>query len=378
MTPKPLSDAVQKGLAYLVGRQHPAGGWSQGGGWRTGPQGGRVEGPDVADPADVANTCAATLALLRAGHTPAAGEYAPQAGRALDFIIGSVERADADSPYVTDLRDTQVQAKIGPYADTFLASMVLSEAKGLMPDGAGEARLAAALDKVIAKLERHQEADGTWTKGGWAPVVGQSLAATGLNRARRRGAKVADETLERAEKYARTKYDAGTGAYDMEGSAGVPLYSIGSQMAGSTHSVFSFKAMKPHLRRAAAEAASPEERDRAAAKLKNIEEAEAAQRASMEGTHAYLKDENFRRGFGSNGGEEFLSYLNISEALLVQGGPPWDEWDRDMTANMERIQNGDGSWSGHHCITGRTFCTAAALLVLMADRGPRPDVVVNV
>jgi len=46
-----------------------------------------------------------------------------------------------------------------------------------------------------------------------------------------------------------------------------------------------------------------------------------------------------------------------------------------MTDNLERIQNRDGSWSGHHCITGRTFCTAAALLVLLADRAPRPDFV---
>ena len=41
-----------------------------------------------------------------------------------------------------------------------------------------------------------------------------------------------------------------------------------------------------------------------------------------------------------------------------------------MTANLNRMQNADGSWSGHHCITGRTFCTASALLVLMADRTP--------
>ena len=36
------------------------------------------------------------------------------------------------------------------------------------------------------------------------------------------------------------------------------------------------------------------------------------------------------------------------------------------------MQNEDGSWTGHHCITGRTFCTAAALLVLMGDRTPVP------
>ena len=48
-----------------------------------------------------------------------------------------------------------------------------------------------------------------------------------------------------------------------------------------------------------------------------------------------------------------------------------------MTENLERVQNADGCWSGHHCITGRTFCTATALLVLMADRAPRPDAVVE-
>ena len=37
----------------------------------------------------------------------------------------------------------------------------------------------------------------------------------------------------------------------------------------------------------------------------------------------------------------------------------------------------DGSWAGNHCITGRTFCTATALLVLMGDRAPRPDAVVE-
>jgi Prenyltransferase and squalene oxidase repeat len=376
MTPKPLSDAVKKGFAYLAERQDPSGGWSQGGGWRTQPEGGRIEGPQVEDPPDVANTCAATLALLRGGNTPSQGVYAQQVKLALNFIVGSVERSDVESPYVTDLRGTQVQTKIGPLADTFLASMVLSEAKGFMPDESSEARLSAALDKVIAKLEKHQQADGAWAMGGWAPVVGQSLGSAGLNRARQRGAKVADETLEKAERYARGQYDADSGSYSMDGSAGVPLYTVGSQMSASSHSVYSFKAMKPRLRKAAEDKTAPkEEQEQAAAKLKNIEEAEAAQEASLAGSYAYIKDENFRRGFGSNGGEEFLSYLNIGEALLAKGGKEWDDWDKQTTENMERIQNGDGGWSGHHCITGRTFCTAAALLVLLADRAPRPDFV---
>ncbi len=52
-------------------------------------------------------------------------------------------------------------------------------------------------------------------------------------------------------------------------------------------------------------------------------------------------------------------------------GKEWEDWDRSVTENLERIQNKDGSWTGHHCITGRTFCTAAALLVLLADRSAR-------
>ena len=40
---------------------------------------------------------------------------------------------------------------------------------------------------------------------------------------------------------------------------------------------------------------------------------------------------------------------------------------------VTKAQNKDGSWAGHHCITGRTFCTATALLTLMADRAPIPE-----
>src|SRR5262249_9218400 len=81
--------------------------------------------------------------------------------------------------------------------------------------------------------------------------------------------------------------------------------------------------------------------------------------------------------FGNNGGEEFLSFMNISEALAATGGTEWKNWDRAMNTLVGKAQNGDGSWAGHHCITGRTFCTAAALLTLMADRTPLPGVLIT-
>ena len=96
--------------------------------------------------------------------------------------------------------------------------------------------------------------------------------------------------------------------------------------------------------------------------------AKAAQAAVID----RLQDPRFAAGFGSNGGEEFLSYLNIGESLYQKGGDDWKQWHDKIVANMQRVQNGDGSFSGQHCITGRTFCTAAASLVLMIDRTPAP------
>jgi hypothetical protein len=117
---------------------------------------------------------------------------------------------------------------------------------------------------------------------------------------------------------------------------------------------------------------SKEQREAAQQKLTQIASTEKVQNEAQDAVIARLDDKQFVAGFGSNGGEEFLSYMNIAESLVVKGGDAWKKWDSEMTANLNRVQNGDGSWSGHHCITGRTFCTSTALLVLMADRTPIP------
>src|SRR6516165_1724708 len=213
--PKALSEAVKKGLAYLAGQQHDDGGWSQGGGWRTNTQGGgRVEGKDVADPSDVANTCIATLALVRAGSTAKDGDHAKNIAKAIDFICTQVEKSDKKSLYVTDVRGTQVQSKIGPYVDTFAALLVLSELKGKMPDEKADKRLVEAMNKVIGKIEDNQRKDGTFVgNDGWASVLSQGLCSKGLNRAAQNGFSVKRETLARDGDQAAQGLDAKTGKF---------------------------------------------------------------------------------------------------------------------------------------------------------------------
>jgi len=69
--------------------------------------------------------------------------------------------------------------------------------------------------------------------------------------------------------------------------------------------------------------------------------------------------------------------MNIGEALRTGGGEEWKKWDESMTKTLHDAQNADGSWAGQHCITGRTFGTASALMVLMTDRAPAPVMAKN-
>ena len=320
------------------------------------------------DKPNVADTCMATLALMRAGSTPSQGEHGRAIRRALDFLSAEVEKSDPMSLYVTNVRDTRVQSKLGPYIDTFLTALVLAESKGRMSDESGNKRIAASLNKVIDKIERNQQADGTWDKRGWAPVLSQSMAAKALNRAAQAGVPVREEIRAKAELYARRQFDGKSGRFTEAGSAGVPLYSSAASLGAMQDSENTNREREREILKQLHDARTEPERQSAQRALAGI----AGNRKDLVDARTVVAqkigDQRFVQGFGSNGGEEFLSYMSIGESLVTQGGEEWEKWNTRITQNLSRIQNQDGSWTGHHCITGRNFCTAAALLVLTVDR----------
>ena len=172
--------------------------------------------------------------------------------------------------------------------------------------------------------------------------------------------------------YSRRAFNGKTGEFSAAGSAGVALYAASSNFGAVADSVNTNAAEEAQVREVLDNGATQAERDKAEAKLRRFEDARKDLAKAGAAVVARLDDKQFIAGFGSNGGEEFLSYMNIGEALVVQGGDAWKSWDKSITENLNRIQNQDGSWTGHHCVTGRTFCTSAALLVLMVDRTPVP------
>ncbi|HWN66228.1 MAG TPA: hypothetical protein VNM90_01250 [Haliangium sp.] len=365
---KALSNQVSKGLEWLVAHQLPSGGWGQGD--ESAQMGGSMDG--MRDVANVADTAMAVLALMRSGSTPAQGAHSASVRRGIEFILSEIEASDEQSLYVTKIQGTRVQGKIGTYVDTFTSLIVLTEAKGIMASRKENERLQAALSKVLRKIERNQQQDGTWDNQGWAPVLTQSMAAKGLNRAAQAGEDVDEGALRKVESQARGQFDATSGSFGGTGSAGVGLYAGAANVASQRDAVTTRKSKESELQRELAQASTPAERSVVQQKLADNKQAEQATLAAEQSLQAQLDNPAFIQGFGNNGGEEFLSYMLVSEALAAKGGDEWNNWDVKISNLVNKVQNGDGSWTGHHCITGRTFCTAAALLVLMADRAPVP------
>ena len=95
--------------------------------------------------------------------------------------------------------------------------------------------------------------------------------------------------------------------------------------------------------------------------------AEAPRKELRDAAKEKLGAANFVAGFGSMGGEEFVSYLNISDSLLRSGGKEWSEWNGKIKERLVKLQNQDGTWAGHHCITGRVACTASEVMTIRVD-----------
>jgi hypothetical protein len=353
----PVALAVEKGVKWLVSVQGKDGGWGQDGGETSYiRQAERLESSGN----DVANTAVAAAALLHTGNTPTSGEYHEALQQAVRFILRHVDQSPSEGLAVTDLQGTQIQRKLGPYIDTFLTSKLLAELDGNMGDAKANAHVRQGLQKCIAKIERNQLKDGSWNvAGGWAPILGTSMASQSLFKAQQKGVPVSQIAMDKIEFYSKLEPPptgvghgggvgsggGGGGVVSSRGSAGMSVV-VSSGSAGV--SLYKDAQTLEQLSRTDAD------RKKNAGKIKAVTD--------------QLANKQFVAGFGSIGGEEFFSYLNISDSLHRTGGPAWEKWDRDIKAKIVKLQNEDGTWAGQHCITGRVAVTSAAVLTLLADR----------
>src|SRR5947207_5531232 len=207
---------LDRPLAWMIAAQNPDGSW----------------GAEVhSQSPDVATTSIAGIALLRMGHSGSRGEYQANTRRAVEYVMGAVERAPADQIAVQDA-GTLPQRKLGRNIDTYVAAQFLSEALPTLPREL-RGRAEAALANCVRRIERAQGADGSFAKDGWAPLLSSAFAANGLHAAAVAGAAVDARKMARADANLMDKYDERTKGFDSRESAGVPLYSAAASAIAS-------------------------------------------------------------------------------------------------------------------------------------------------
>lgn len=364
-TPDQVFRSEERGLEWLVKAQAGDGGFGAGSHARQ----------DVMDPhavqSDPATTAMVGMALLRMGNTPDKGRYSNVLNRLTDNLLITVEQADNAATNITNLSGTQIQAKLGRNIDVALTAQFLSNLMGRMPcSHPKHDRWLNALNKCVAIIQRAQNADGSVRGDGWAGVLQSSFAASALESAKFQGAAVDDSALRKAQDYQKANFNVSSGTAVTERAAGITLYAVSGSTRNSAKEAREAKDMLDKAKQEGKVAQS------APVSVDALEDAGYTRTEAERLNTAYqvynaakvqAQADNVISGFGNNGGEEFLSFLQTGESLVIGKDNGWRDWYAQTSGRLVSIQNNDGSWNGHHCITSPVFCTATSLLILSVN-----------
>ena len=175
------------------------------------------------------------------------------------------------------------------------------------------------------------------------------------------------KNISEAKDYQKGNFDMKTNNVTTEDGAGVMLYSLSGTTRSSAKEA---REAKDYVAKAKKEGILSFSDEVTVDNLKKsgMSESEAYRYGTAyeinQAAKQQVQREDVMEGFGSNGGEELISYLLTGESIMLQGGNEWRSWYETMHKRIIAIQKNDGSWEGHHCITSPVFCTAAALLIL--------------
>jgi len=299
--------SVQRGDDWLMKTMHRDGGC----------------GVDIGQPTDIGCTCMTGLALMAQGNTPVEGPRSREVQRIVSFIVRATENMPSDD--ITSQMGTQLQNKIGRHAHSFFAATFLAEVIG---EGWDTEPVRTALKRVVAAIVRSQTAQGHWGDQSWAPMLGTVMGWVSLRAAHYAGIRVGGSPDLTAKHLAQQMQ---VGLAQNQGSWMHTLY----KNATGIRVLYAL----------------------------GMEDDPTAKRAFADVKQLVNKDNT---AFSQAGGEEYLAFHLITETMLQKGGDDWATWYPSLRDKIVGVQNSDGSWTGHHCITSRTFCTAAAILVLTA------------
>jgi len=360
---KNLNLSVRDGLSWLAEAQLVNGGYGAGSHTRQ-----DVKDPHAV-PADPATSAMVAMSFLRSGNTLKTGLYAENLSKTIAYLLETIENTSNESPYITAVRGTQIQRKLGENIDAVLTAQFLSNLMDRNLEGIDKKRVVRCLDICISKIEKGTDSSGKQTGAGWAGVLQSGLANSALESAQAIGATVDEDVLERSRKYQKGNYNEDSGAVKTDDGAGVMLYAVSGSVRASAKEARKAK-------ETIAKANKDGILDTEIVSAQNLQKAGLSESEAIDYAASYnvynsaknvAQQEDVLNGFGNNGGEEFLSFLQTGESLVVNKDDGWKKWYDNMSGRILKIQNTDGSWNGHHCITSPVFCTATSILLLTVE-----------
>jgi hypothetical protein len=357
--------SLDKGLNWMVKAQHENGGWGAGNHSRQ----------DIRDPhavnTDPATTSMVAMAMLRSGSTFTSGVYPTELRKALKYLLTAIESSHNNPNTITTETGTQIQSKLGANIDVILTTQFLTNALDYLDfDAELKARVKRNLDICVKKIQNTQQQDGSFAGGTWAGVLQSALANSALESAVVTGVSVDKEVLKRSREYQKGNVDTQSGDVKTDRGAGIVLYSVSGSARASAKEARKVEEAMTKAKTSGAMAQN------APVTVENLQEIgftkdEALGYATSyevyQASKAQAQRDDVVSGFGNNGGEEFLSYLQTGESMIVGKDNSWKSWYDNTAGRLLKIQNDDGSWSGHHCITSPVFCTATCLLILSVN-----------
>lgn len=359
-----IQPVVNDGLSWLAKAQLENGGFGAGSHNRQGEM-----NPHAVN-ADPATTSMVAMAILRCGSTLKKGEYKTQLKKALEFLLTQVESVSKDDAFITLEKGTQIQTKLGANIDAVLTAQFFSNILKEKLDRSTKKRVEKCLDVCVSKIQQATGKDGKMKGAGWAGVLQSGLATSALESAQSVGVTI-DEVVVKAQRtYLKDNYDEKSNSVKTTDGAGIILYSVSNSARGSAKDA---RKAKELIAKAKKEGKLKKEDKVTVENLQDIgvSEQEAIAYTSSYNVYNASKTQAQRSdvisGFGNNGGEEFLSFLQTGESMVVNDDNDWKTWYDNVSGRLMKIQNEDGSWNGHHCITSPVFCTATSLLILSIE-----------
>ena len=361
---KEIAQVINSGEKWLTAAQNKDGGWG------AGSHNNQSERNPHAVQSDPATTAMSALALCRLGYNINNGQNSQSLKAAVKFLLNEIEK-NINNEFITQIRGTQIQSKLGANIDAVLTLQFLNQIVTTINDQTLKERVTVAIQNCVNKIEQSFDKSGRVSGAGWAGVLQSSFANSALEDAQKnKNIRVNKDKIETSRNYQKSNFDTKSDRAKTEDGAGVMLYAVSSSVRGSAAEA---REANDHFEQA--KASGKIDKNAVMTEENLIATGVSAAKASSfviankvyGQAKAQAMDNNVMEGFGNNGGEEFMSFLQTGESMLVKNDNDWRKWYDNVSGKMMKIQNQDGSWNGHHCITSPAFCTAVSLLILSIE-----------